>query len=102
VLEALSCGLPVLAYPVKGPKDIIIDGVCGLHADGPDAMARAATRLLTDPALAQRLRSGALERARDYRADSIVDRLLADVGLPVAVATVGRAPSPATFARCTA
>ena len=29
VIEALSCGVPVAAYPVTGPIDIIEDGITG-------------------------------------------------------------------------
>lgn len=29
MLEAMSCGVPVAAYPVTGPKDIVIDGETG-------------------------------------------------------------------------
>jgi glycosyltransferase involved in cell wall biosynthesis len=29
ILEAMACGLPVAAYPVTGPKDIIIQGKTG-------------------------------------------------------------------------
>lgn len=29
ILEAMACGLPVAAYPVTGPKDIIINGETG-------------------------------------------------------------------------
>lgn len=31
MIEALACGTPVAAYPVSGPKDIVIDGVGALN-----------------------------------------------------------------------
>lgn len=34
VLEAMSCGCPVLAYNCKGPKDIIEHGIHGYLVDG--------------------------------------------------------------------
>ena len=34
MLEAMSCGTPIAAYPVTGPIDVITDGVTGcMNAD---------------------------------------------------------------------
>lgn len=29
LLEAMACGVPVAAYPVSGPVDVVVDGVTG-------------------------------------------------------------------------
>ena len=34
LLEAMACGVPVAAYPVTGPLDVVVNGVTGvLHED---------------------------------------------------------------------
>lgn len=48
MLEALACGVPVAAYPVRGPIDIVKQGVTGyLDEDLVDAIMKALT---IDPA----------------------------------------------------
>jgi glycosyltransferase involved in cell wall biosynthesis len=46
ILEALACGVPVAAYPVQGPLDVIGDARCG--ALDPDLRA-ACLRALAIP-----------------------------------------------------
>lgn len=48
LLEAMACGVPVAAFPVTGPRDVILPGVTGvLHED----LGRAALQALhLDPA----------------------------------------------------
>lgn len=56
VLEALSCSLPVAAYDVMGPKDIIVNGVHGFLGED---ISQCAQKCLTLDRIA--LRSRALE-----------------------------------------
>ena len=56
LLEALACGVPVAAYPVTGPIDVIRPGVTGVLDQDLRAAAFAALRL--DP---KRCRAHALE-----------------------------------------
>jgi glycosyltransferase involved in cell wall biosynthesis len=81
LLEAMACGLPAVAYDTKGPRDLILNGVCGYHADSPESMARLAAEYLSRPQLAGTFRRAAVERAAQFEAEPIMDRLLMDCGL---------------------
>jgi glycosyltransferase involved in cell wall biosynthesis len=82
VLEALSCGLPVACYPVKGPADLVEDGVNGLVCNDPGHMAERIVAYLAAPiARREAYQHHALGTALRYQAADIMDRMLADVGL---------------------
>jgi glycosyltransferase involved in cell wall biosynthesis len=57
LLEALSWGLPVIATPVGGIPEVIVDQANGLLVGPLDqpALTSAMSRLILDPALCQRL-----------------------------------------------
>ena len=48
LLEAMACGVPVAAYPVTGPVDVVVDGVTGVLSDDLGVAARAALKLNRD------------------------------------------------------
>lgn len=80
-LEALGCGLPVAAYNVKGPKDIILDSVNGFLVETPQEMAGKTVEYLLDPALRIYMKKAAVQRANEYKPGPIMDRLLQDIGI---------------------
>jgi colanic acid/amylovoran biosynthesis glycosyltransferase len=65
IVEAMACGLPVVATYHAGIPAVIDPGVHGLlvHEHDGDALANALDALLTDPALRRRLGVAAAERA---------------------------------------
>jgi glycosyltransferase involved in cell wall biosynthesis len=55
VIEAMSCGLPVIVAPRGGPKEIVEDGHNGLHAESLADLSQALRALLKNKALAASL-----------------------------------------------
>jgi glycosyltransferase involved in cell wall biosynthesis len=78
-LEALACGVPVIASAVGGLKEIVLDGESGLLVPPGDvsALARALRLLLTDDSLRMRLGVGARLRAREFSLQRRSSELLA-------------------------
>jgi glycosyltransferase involved in cell wall biosynthesis len=79
LLEALSCGLPVIATACTGSTELIQDGETGLLVapHDPPALAEAIRTLWMDPGLGARLgRQGRALVERGYTWDVVVSRYL--------------------------
>lgn len=87
LLEALACGVPVVATDCpSGPREILADGEYGLlvPVGDPQALAESMRRLLTDPALAAKLREDGVKRAAEFSIERVADQFLtiaADLGV---------------------
>jgi glycosyltransferase involved in cell wall biosynthesis len=96
LLEAMACGVPVVATPVGGIPDFIDHGVEALLVPpGPGtALAHAIVAVLQDPALRGRLREQAFARVgRDYSFDAVLAQLRAiytELGVPLSPAIVAK------------
>lgn len=79
VIEAMLCGLPVVATDVRGPREQIVPGETGLLAALMDvpALAAALRRLAGDRALRERMGAAGRARALDrYDEGRVVARTL--------------------------
>ncbi len=65
-LEAMSHGVPVVAFDSGSMSEVVIDGETGLLARAGDVedLARALARMTVDPAIARRVGEGGRVRAR--------------------------------------
>jgi glycosyltransferase involved in cell wall biosynthesis len=71
MLEALGCGVPVAAYPVQGPVDVVGDSDAGVL--DPDLAAAVRRAIGTDPA---RCRARALEFSWDQSVQEFLSNLV--------------------------
>jgi glycosyltransferase involved in cell wall biosynthesis len=91
VLEAMACGIPVIAAAAGGPAEILEDGLTG-WLTAPNDVPRLGERMVA----ALRADTGAMRAAARSRAERLftADRFAADVA--AVVLRAARAPKPAT------
>jgi glycosyltransferase involved in cell wall biosynthesis len=79
LMEAASCGVPVVATAVGGIPELVQDGITGLLVPprDPDALATALQRLLLDEGLHKQMRAATRQRASElFSVTRQVDQLL--------------------------
>lgn len=76
-LEAMACGVPVVAAAVGGLRETVVDQKTGLHVPprNPEAIADALAKLLADPASRADMGKAGMRRARSRYS---WDRIAAD------------------------
>lgn len=91
VMEAMYCGLPVVASAVKGHTDLVEEGQTGLRYPYGDAAACAAqiSRLMKDAALREKLARQARECVAQYRLETVLPIVVKqyESALPAEIAT---------------
>jgi len=77
IAEAMASGRPVVASAIGGVNEVVVDGETGLLVPpgDPDALAAGIRRVLSDPALAERMgAAGKLRAHREFSAETMIRR----------------------------
>lgn len=88
IVEAMAVGCPVVSFDCpEGPREILTPEVDGLliPPEDPVALAEGICRVLSDSALADRLRQGGARRAQDFTFERTIgayERLFASLSYP--------------------
>ncbi len=79
LMEAMSCGLPIICSEIRGNTDLI-DESCGVMcpANDVEAFRLAMERLVSDEALRESMGENALERSRNYDI-KIIENYMKDI-----------------------
>ena len=86
VIEAMLCGLPVVATDIRGPREQVVDGQTGLLVPAGEVAPLAdALRLLAgDAAMRRRMGDAGLARAlQNFTAESVISQTMQTLGLTV-------------------
>ena len=76
LIEAAAAALPVVATPVGGVPELVVEGRTGFLGEGAEELARGLARLADDPGEAREMGRRARTRARrDHGAEVLADRL---------------------------
>lgn len=78
-VEAMACGVPVIATTVGGHSDVVVDEITGIHVQPGrvDQIVAAARRLLSEPAVGREMGTAGRDRVeRRYGWDRVIGAVI--------------------------
>lgn len=79
VLEAMACGVPIIASQIGSVKEVALDTVYYFHPEREDELVQSINRFLTDQILREELRVKAINRARNFNWEKPAKNLLTEI-----------------------
>lgn len=74
-IEAMACGLPVVAHRGHAVGEVVADAGLLVNARDEHELASAMMRILDDPSLQEQMRRKGLERARQFTWERAAEEL---------------------------
>jgi glycosyltransferase involved in cell wall biosynthesis len=99
ILEAMACGLPVVARDVPGVRDLMTDGEEGFVVAGEEQMVGALMRLAESAEMRRAMGEKARERSLGFTAADFVEKAEQFYNRVLTLEAGGASPSPTTRAR---
>lgn len=77
LMEAMACGLPVVASSIRGNTDLIDPGEGGylVRPDDADGFAGGIRAILSDRALSERMKRHNLEKVRSFSLEAVTEQM---------------------------
>lgn len=77
VMEAMACGLPIVASSIRGNTDLIDPGKGGflVQSDDANGFADAIRCILADPQVRERMKTHNLEKIRSYCMEAVLEQM---------------------------
>ena len=77
VMEAMACGLPIVASSIRGNTDLIDSGKGGflVPSDDSEGFADAIRKILADPGIREQMKRYNLEKIRRYSIESVTEQM---------------------------
>jgi len=74
LLEAMSCGLPIISFDIPGTREMLDDGKCGVLIEkyNLDHFAKEVDRLMNNKCLREQYQRKGLERIKDFSLEKII------------------------------
>ena len=94
ISEAMSAGLPIVTSRLRANADHLVDGINALFVPPRDAaaVARALERLLTEPALRERMARANREKVKEFAPQRVAETYVDVLGELVSPSKTGLAP----------